>query len=643
MCASRPIPDATQVVDGHAGAGKAGSGHTIAVDGSRNMSAVHLLLSFLAHARAISLLRRRGRNALFAWIAGLGVVGCSGGSSSIAGPPAADPPATAPAPAIASVEVAPASVTLDPGQTVALRATVLDAASHPMENRRIRWKSSDVDIASVSDSGVVRARRQGQVVITASHEERRATATIRVRAATPSAPPADSSSGPSAPGSAAPPPVDTVVAVVVWPDSVELPTGRTVALSATLLGSAGDTLDAGVSWSSSDPAVAIVDDSGVVRALAPGSVTVMAAGGSHADTASVRVPDPPPGQVTDLWVTGVDASGVTLSFTEADDGTGAAATYEVRAGSPPFGWDAAAPVSGSCGSLAGSGPGTLVLCRVDGLNPSTDYEFALVAFRVDAVGRVDGPLSNVASARTSAPPPPSQSAGHPNEPAGMTPITERPFDAFGEDRWTNFSNANWSIVSDPGAPASPSGVGAALFPAGGSGGVAHGTNVGSPGLRQSREIYLSFWHRVSANWQGHKSGVNKMFFLQRPGSSSRPAYLSFQGTGAGPFEPQIRLQEAGLARNLGPNENQASAVLARGQWVHWEVYLKYNTGGNADGIARLWIDGVRVINYTNVRFSGTGVSHWWSIVKFNPTWGGTGDTIVQDMYQYLDHAYVSGR
>jgi hypothetical protein len=43
-----------------------------------------------------------------------------------------------------------------------------------------------------------------------------------------------------------------------------------------------------------------------------------------------------------------------------------------------------------------------------------------------------------------------------------------------------------------------------------------------------------------------------------------------------------------------------------GQWHAYEVHLKLNTPGIADGVAETWIDGIRRISATGIDFIRTG-------------------------------------
>jgi hypothetical protein len=81
---------------------------------------------------------------------------------------------------IASIAVAPTSDTLLVGENVQLTATMRDASNNVVTGRQPTWTSSSQTVASVSSSGLVTGVADGIATITASADNRSATATIRV-------------------------------------------------------------------------------------------------------------------------------------------------------------------------------------------------------------------------------------------------------------------------------------------------------------------------------------------------------------------------------------------------------------------------------------------------------------------------------
>src|SRR5437660_3679925 len=111
------------------------------------------------------------------------------------------------------------------------------------------------------------------------------------------------------------------------------------------------------------------------------------------------------GTASDLGVTGVSDTSVTLSFTEVADGSGLPASYDVRFAVAPLSWGSAASVTGgSCATpVAGATVGAKRSCTVLGLAPVTAYQFQLVPFSgILNVSAIFGSVSNVASATTTA-------------------------------------------------------------------------------------------------------------------------------------------------------------------------------------------------------------------------------------------------
>src|SRR5207245_10812517 len=130
---------------------------------------------------------------------------------------------------------------------------------------------------------------------------------------------------------------------------------------------------------------ATVNGSGLVRGVAAGPATITATSEGKSGTAALTVTASVtnPGTVTDLAVAGVADTMVTLSFTEVSDGTGQAASYDVRYAVGTLSWSAAPSVTrGSCATpVAGTVIGARRSCTVLGLSAGTGYQVQLVAFR----------------------------------------------------------------------------------------------------------------------------------------------------------------------------------------------------------------------------------------------------------------------
>jgi hypothetical protein len=239
-----------------------------------------------------------------------------------------------------------------------------------------------------------------------------------------------------------------------------------------------------------------------------------------------------------------------------------------------------------------------------------------------------------------------------NEPAGYTLITDRDWSALATcgnastriNGWDDIEScqATTGLVSDTAAPRSAPSVYewryAQGFVAGSSPGTAQRI-ITSLGFRR---LYVSAYVRLSANWQGHASGTNKMFFVW---IDAQPVFfLSAEGVGSAGLQPQLRLQgnlpdtRPRLLPNIVPG-----ATIARGVWQRWEIVLECTTPGTANGRARWWINGILVSDYQDINWVAAGRSCVWENVQLRPVWGGTGGTVAAAMDLRMDHIRVSGQ
>jgi serine/threonine protein kinase len=164
---------------------------------------------------------------------------------------------------------------LRPDSVTRLTAEVRDVAGRPVAGAPIVWSSSNPAVARVdSATGRVRALRPGRAGIVAANGERRDSVELVVRRR----------------GVAAPVAVTAAGSVVIAPPP-PLRVGDSLALTAVVLGSQGDTLaGADVIWASSDARVATVEPStGMVQARSPGTALILARSGDETTLRELRV------------------------------------------------------------------------------------------------------------------------------------------------------------------------------------------------------------------------------------------------------------------------------------------------------------------------------------------------------------------
>ncbi len=172
------------------------------------------------------------------------------------GDDATEPPPTEPSRPVA-ITVTPPTAQLEALEaTVELSADVRDQNGRRIMEAAVAWGSSNTGVATVSTAGLVTAVGNGTATVTATAGAVSATSAVTVAQV--------------ATGVELSPAVDTVLV------------GDSIRLSATAEDANGHVVAGSpFTWSSSDVSVATVDDSGLVRAVAGGAVTISARSGSE--------------------------------------------------------------------------------------------------------------------------------------------------------------------------------------------------------------------------------------------------------------------------------------------------------------------------------------------------------------------------
>lgn len=185
---------------------------------------------------------RRAVRTVLAALGGLTMLACDGP----AGPSQVDEQ-------VASILVEAPDTTLWTGRRMQLAARVLGASGEPLRDQTVQWATSDTAVAIISPAGEVTGRTPGAVTFTATRDARVAQVSLRI------VPPISFCSIATA---------DVMLRGRTTRSRLEVyaqVAGRGVAVT-----------DRRVTWSSSNPAVATVSDSGVVAAIASGETVISA-------------------------------------------------------------------------------------------------------------------------------------------------------------------------------------------------------------------------------------------------------------------------------------------------------------------------------------------------------------------------------
>jgi uncharacterized protein YjdB len=239
---------------------------------------------------------------------------------------------------VTSVTLDNTTLTLEEGASAPLVATV---APGNATNPSLAWSSSNPSVASVSDQGVVTAYKEGTTTVKAAAKDgsgKYAECAVTVNKK-----------------------VIPVTSVTLNNTTLTLEEGQSATLTATV--APDDATDPSLTWSSSDPAVATVTNTGVVTAVKAGTATVKAAAndgsGKYAECA-VTVKKPKPDKPAGLKAAQTYQREVVLKWTRVEG-----QTYRVRYG------DKTIEVANADSVMVGK------------LLPGTAYTFTLVTVKDD--------------------------------------------------------------------------------------------------------------------------------------------------------------------------------------------------------------------------------------------------------------------
>ncbi len=521
---------------------------------------------------------------------------------------------------VSAVTITPASASVLTGQTAQLAATTTDSAGNVLTERSVTWTSNNSGVASVSGSGLVSAGSAGSALITATSEGKSGTATVTVTS--PAASPGtvtdlavtgvtDTSATLSftevTDGTGQPASYDVRYAAgtISWGSATEVSRGTCATpVAGTAIGAKRTCTVLGLASSTaySFQLVAFRGTLGVNAVF--GGLSNVASG-----TTAVGAPAP--------------VASVTVSPTSASIGVGGTQQFT-------------ATLKDASGNVL---TGRTVSWTSSVLNVATvsagGLVTALLAGTTTITATSGGQSGTAGLTVTALPPPPSGS--WPNEPTGLTvlsdysftdpiPLTSADVAIPGGSGWMSIynGNGNVSLVSDPTAPLSTASVLQMKYPTGFVAGSAPGTLYRT--LPTPTQLYVGFWWKPSAPWQGEPSNVNKIAFWWA-GSGEMP--LVMYGPPGGPYELKFE-PEFGNTTWLSPTVH---VPVTLGVWHRVESFMDTQAG-----IVRWWLDGQLIGDQTFALPSGG-----FSMFQFSPTWGGGGSVKSETDYFWFDHVRISGR
>ena len=157
-------------------------------------------------------------------------------------------------PTVSSITVSPTSATLDINDTQQLTATV--SVTPSTADNTVTWSTSDANVATVSSTGLVTAVGQGTATITAtSNLDNTKSATCAITVNAPAAP--------------------IPVTAISLPATATVGIGATTTLTVSYTPTDANTGKA-ITWTSDNPNIATVDNTGKVTGVAAGTATITA-------------------------------------------------------------------------------------------------------------------------------------------------------------------------------------------------------------------------------------------------------------------------------------------------------------------------------------------------------------------------------
>jgi hypothetical protein len=206
----------------------------------------------------------------------------------------------------------------------------------------------------------------------------------------------------------------------------------------------------------------------------------------------------------------------------------------------------------------------------------------------------------------------------------------------------------FSIQPDATAPSGDGLVGQMFYPAG----MRSGVGPASAYLympNDTKEVYISFWMKLSPDWSGNQASVNKMFFFGVSEGNNQFVFVAY-GSYGNPLQARIHLQGMNDDDAHGsahrPNSG-APSMVRRGQWQQFEFVLRCNSApGVPDGSMEMWVDGQKTFQEFATDWtlkSRPNRPCSMHVLNWNPTFGGGGKAVPHDQWQRVDRIYISGR
>jgi hypothetical protein len=150
------------------------------------------------------------------------------------------------------------------------------------------------------------------------------------------------------------------------------------------------------------------------------------------------------------------------------------------------------------------------------------------------------------------------------------------------------------------------------------------------------EFWVKYWWKYSSNYVYHGVANKQMYF--NPGNtmnmgiagSKRRVNMMPQGSVTMSYLPNI----------VDPQTEAENFYAPVGVWYKYTGYYKLNTGTNANGLYKAWVNDILISDYSNIVYEYNKTT--FSSLAFHIIWGGNNGSITPNynMYVYIDDIYV---
>jgi hypothetical protein len=466
----------------------------------------------------------------------------------------------------------PAQFALSAGANFQIGATARDSSGNPLDDRALMWSSSDTSVVKVTQSGHLVALGAGKAEIAVFSEGQTASTTVWVRA-------------------------ESVAHVVIALSAAAIKAGGWTQANAVATDAQGTVLTGrSVMWSSQNTAVATVSGLGIVQGIRPGSTNVIASVGGVVGSASITVAAEPVATAVASISVAITPSTLVAGQTAkavafARDSLGNTLTDRT------FTWASSTP---SVATVSTSGVVTAVANGAATITATSDGKLGTASLTVGATTPTPAaPLS-------------------PNEPAynsttGVLMFRD-PMDEYTtpHDMWISTSTA----ISFKQAPFGEDVDSLTLVTGRGDTGKAlrmiysghyqdsqNWDLVNAPQLPDTTTHYYSYYARVTVAGAMPLGGMPVKWFMAWHPTGNRVEWdthdylpCSVYPTNGAHTIWQVYDNGATSCQGNQPIGPYPDDVFD-GQWHRYTYQYRPNTtAGSRDGVARMWLDGVKVID-----------------------------------------------